>query len=141
VLHCSCLRYPQVTSDEREGVAYNWSFFHFTFMCASLYLTMVLTNWDVLRCVLLVRCALLTSCSHSSSGSSTVEIGDNTASVWVKIVSSWVCAVSTACLSMPGSPRAALLHLEPDCPHLPAGSRLLVDVRLVLSYAQTIFVA
>ena len=39
--------------------------------------------------------------SHSSTGASTVEIGDNAASVWVKIVSSWVCAV---CPSLPVSP-------------------------------------
>jgi len=30
-----------------EEVSYNYSYFHFTFLLASLYLTMVLTNWGI----------------------------------------------------------------------------------------------
>lgn len=31
--------------DEKEGVAYSWSFYHFTFAMATLFLMMTLTNW------------------------------------------------------------------------------------------------
>ena len=85
----------QVVFDEHEGVAYNWSFFHFTFMCASLYLTMVLTNWDILRCARCEPCPPSLARSHDS-GSNTIALGDTTASVWVKIVSSWVCVIMYA---------------------------------------------
>jgi hypothetical protein len=32
--------------DELEGCRYNWSFFHWTFALASLYVMMLLTDWD-----------------------------------------------------------------------------------------------
>lgn len=31
--------------DEQDGVAYSWSFYHFTFAMATLFLMMTLTNW------------------------------------------------------------------------------------------------
>ena len=39
------VKFQRVYDDEESGVSYNYSFFHFTFLLASLYIMMVLTNW------------------------------------------------------------------------------------------------
>lgn len=65
---------PQGTYDnEEEEVAYSWSFFHVMFALASLYVMMTLTSWN----------------EPSASVSDTHE---NSASMWVKMISSWLCS-------------------------------------------------
>merc|ERR1719427_641077 len=63
----------KVYDNEANQVAYNYSFFHFTFFLASLYIMMMLTNW------------------YSPKGSDFTTLTSNMATVWVKMASSWVC--------------------------------------------------
>ncbi|XP_050040457.1 probable serine incorporator isoform X1 [Dermacentor andersoni] len=63
----------KVWDNEDDGVAYSWSFFHFMFALASLYVMMTLTNWF----------------QPSDDPKNLIE---NTASMWVKMVSSWICS-------------------------------------------------
>ncbi|XP_074600061.1 serine incorporator TMS1 isoform X2 [Brevipalpus obovatus] len=60
--------------NEEDGVAYSWSFFHFMFALATLYVMMTLTNWYKPDLV---------------SG----NLNENEGSMWVKIVSSWLCCL------------------------------------------------
>ncbi|CAL1288754.1 unnamed protein product [Larinioides sclopetarius] len=60
--------------NEDSEVVYSWSFFHFMFALASLYVMMTLTNWyDPMTSI------------HDQNAAS------NKASMWVKIISSWLC--------------------------------------------------
>lgn len=62
----------RIWDDEKDAVSYSYSFFHFVFGLASLYVMMTLTSWykpeNDLR-----------------------YLNSNMAAVWVKIVSSWLC--------------------------------------------------
>ncbi|XP_011647791.1 serine incorporator 1 isoform X2 [Pogonomyrmex barbatus] len=62
----------KVWDNEEEKVAYNWSFFHLMFALATLYVMMTLTNWY-------------------EPNSNLITLNANTASMWVKIISSWMC--------------------------------------------------
>ncbi|CAJ0938815.1 unnamed protein product, partial [Mesorhabditis belari] len=62
----------KVWDNEGDGVAYSYSFFHFMFGLASLYAMMTLTSWY-------------------SPSSDLRQLNANMSSVWVKIVSSWMC--------------------------------------------------
>lgn len=62
----------KVWDNETEGVAYSYSFFHFIFGLASLYVMMTLTSWY-------------------QPESDLTHLNSNMASVWVKIVSAWLC--------------------------------------------------
>ncbi|XP_031774180.1 probable serine incorporator isoform X4 [Apis florea] len=62
----------KVWDNEEDSVAYNWSFFHLTFALATLYVMMTLTNWY-------------------QPNSNLDTLNANIASMWVKIISSWMC--------------------------------------------------
>ncbi|XP_043486099.1 probable serine incorporator isoform X4 [Polistes fuscatus] len=62
----------KVWDNEEETVAYNWSFFHLMFALATLYVMMTLTNWY-------------------EPNSNLDTLNSNVASMWVKIISSWLC--------------------------------------------------
>jgi len=62
----------ETLDNEQETVAYSWSFFHFMLSLASLYVMMTLTNW------------------YKPDGE-TGNLNQNEASMWVKMISSWVC--------------------------------------------------
>jgi serine incorporator 1/3 len=63
----------QVWDNEKDGVAYDYSLFHAICLLGALYIQMTLTNWY-----------------SPSSGDMTV-LDPNSPSIWVKIVSSWLC--------------------------------------------------
>ncbi|KAJ2459318.1 Membrane protein tms1 [Coemansia sp. RSA 2424] len=60
--------------DEKSGVQYNYTFFHFIFCMAAMYVAMLLTNWNSI-----------------SSEDKVIIIGRSSAAVWVKVVTSWLC--------------------------------------------------
>jgi hypothetical protein len=59
--------------NEDEEVAYSWSFFHVMFALASLFVMMTLTSWN-------------------EPSAKVSETHDNSASMWVKMISSWLCS-------------------------------------------------
>ncbi|XP_008547378.1 probable serine incorporator isoform X2 [Microplitis demolitor] len=62
----------KVWDNEEDSVAYSWSFFHLMFALATLYVMMTLTNWY-------------------KPNSTLATLNSNPASMWVKIISSWMC--------------------------------------------------
>lgn len=62
----------KVWDNEEEGVVYSWTFFHIMFALATLYIMMTLTNWY-------------------TPTTSLATMNSNSASMWVKQVSSWLC--------------------------------------------------
>ncbi|XP_018325873.1 probable serine incorporator isoform X2 [Agrilus planipennis] len=61
----------KVWDNEEDEVTYSWSFFHVMFALATLYVMMTLTNWY-------------------KPNSSLNTLNANAASMWVKIISSWL---------------------------------------------------
>ncbi|XP_009996995.1 PREDICTED: serine incorporator 3 [Chaetura pelagica] len=62
----------RVLDNEKDGVQYNYTFFHFMLFLASLYIMMTLTNWY-------------------SPDADFKTMTSKWPAVWVKITSSWVC--------------------------------------------------
>lgn len=63
----------KVWDNEEDEVAYSWSLFHVMFALATLYVMMCLTNWY-------------------KPDSNLETMSANSAAVWVKMISSWLCA-------------------------------------------------
>lgn len=68
--------------DERHGAVYNYSFFHFIFAIAVMYVAMLLTNWNTIVDV---------PDDAQTDNGDLVRIGQSYTAVWVKVVSSWLC--------------------------------------------------
>jgi len=66
------------SKDQDDAPGYNYSYFHFTFFLASLYLCMVITNWYI---------------NTISEKDNTIQVDQGIVSVWVKIISSWCTAI------------------------------------------------
>ncbi|XP_075819094.1 serine incorporator 3 [Microtus pennsylvanicus] len=62
----------RAVDNEKEGVQYNYSFFHLMLCCASLYIMMTITGWY-------------------SPDAKFQKVSSNWLAVWVKMASSWVC--------------------------------------------------
>ena len=60
--------------DEKQGVAYNYTFFHLIFGLASMYVAMLINGWSTV----------------DSETGDLVMVGHSWTSVWVKVVSSWI---------------------------------------------------
>ncbi|XP_051879228.1 serine incorporator 1-like [Pristis pectinata] len=68
-----CEEVHRFQDNEKEGVHYSYSFFHFILFLAAMYVMMTLTNWH----------------SHRPDFKS---ISSSWIAVWMKIASSWVCS-------------------------------------------------
>jgi hypothetical protein len=69
--------------DERYGAVYNYSFFHFVFAIAAMYVAMLLTNWNTIISEEVPN--------PDQDQSDLIRIGQSYTAVWVKIVSGWIC--------------------------------------------------
>ncbi|KAJ3142239.1 hypothetical protein HDU90_004512 [Geranomyces variabilis] len=66
-------RFGPPSDDEKDGVQYNYSFFHFIFFLASMYLAMLMTAWN-----------------YVDKTDEVSVVGKSMGAVWVKIVSGWI---------------------------------------------------
>jgi serine incorporator 1/3 len=86
--------HQHVYDDERGSVSYNYSLFHFMFVLATLYAMLTLTKYVSICSTDVVfdrRALVRSSWYHPAKDFTTYN--NNLASLWVKIVSSWICAV------------------------------------------------
>jgi len=67
---------------ESDAPQYNYSFFHLVFFLASLYLGMILTNWQNVHFI-----------GGFSGTDNTILVDQGMGSVWVKVISSWLTVV------------------------------------------------
>lgn len=67
-----------VNDDEREVTAYHYTIFHLIFAIASMYVAMLLTDWNTVS-------------PPSDVDGGLVMLGQSMVAVWVKAVSAWVC--------------------------------------------------
>ncbi|GAA6006851.1 hypothetical protein JCM11491_003205 [Sporobolomyces phaffii] len=74
-----------VNDDEKSGTRYNYSWFHVIFVLATMYVAMLLTNWNVVS-----RATFLEDGGPGEEGQP-IRIGRSHVAMWMRIVSSWVC--------------------------------------------------
>jgi len=61
--------------DEKDACNYNYSYYHLVFCLAAMYVTMLINGWSTVN----------------EENGELISVGHDWASVWVKVVSSWVC--------------------------------------------------
>ncbi|SCV74546.1 BQ2448_7575 [Microbotryum intermedium] len=71
--------------DEKAGTRYNYVWFHVIFIMASMYVAMLLTNWNIVTPA--------SSVPDQGGDATPVKIGRSGRAMWCRIVSSWVCLV------------------------------------------------
>ena len=70
--------------DETEEVKYNYSWFHFVFLMAGMYMTAVLTNWAAIDASTL---------SQQGGSDAFLKVDYGVTSMWIKVGTSWLCAL------------------------------------------------
>jgi len=75
---------PPVEDDERGGAKYNYTFFHLIFAIAACYTAMLLTDWRWVK--------LTAPGPDEDPAPPVVYIGTSVTAMWIRIVSSWLCA-------------------------------------------------
>ncbi|ELU40360.1 membrane protein [Rhizoctonia solani AG-1 IA] len=68
--------------DERSGTRYNYSWFHVIFLMGSMYVGMLLTDWNVVSTRPL---------PDNPDPHQDIYIGRSETAMWMRVVSSWVC--------------------------------------------------
>ncbi|KAG0142939.1 hypothetical protein CROQUDRAFT_661892 [Cronartium quercuum f. sp. fusiforme G11] len=71
--------------DEKIRVRYHYSSFHFIFVLATMYVAMLLTHWNIVTHA--------QEDGRSGELATPVKIGRSTVTMWMRIISSWVCMV------------------------------------------------
>ncbi|KAJ7637652.1 serine incorporator/TMS membrane protein [Mycena polygramma] len=69
----------ETRDDERTGTRYNYSWFHVIFAIASMYVAMLLNDWNVVSDI------------SKSTDPNNIYIGRSEVAMWMRIVSSWIC--------------------------------------------------
>ncbi|KAJ7494596.1 serine incorporator/TMS membrane protein [Mycena galericulata] len=69
----------ETRDDERSGTRYNYSWFHVIFAIASMYVAMLLNDWNVVTDI------------SKSPNSNNIYIGRSEVAMWMRVVSSWIC--------------------------------------------------
>ncbi|CAG8753527.1 15868_t:CDS:2, partial [Acaulospora morrowiae] len=62
--------------DREHAVKYNYEFYHYVFAIASMYVAMLLTNWNTI---------------NMTGKEKLVAIGHSYTISWIKVISSWIC--------------------------------------------------
>lgn len=77
---------PDEGDDERNGTRYDYVFFHLVFAQAACYTALLLTDWRFVKLGERVD-----DSDDSLDGAPVALIGRSRTSMWVRVVSSWVC--------------------------------------------------